>query len=364
MSMRLLFLIGGVLGLMGVTPLRADSIRLHEQAGSAQARVTLAQVAELKGEEAFRFADLVVLELTPQGDGLRGGVVTLPEVRARLQAAGANFARLSLRGYARCQVHPLQPQAGQEHHADPAATAAVVANPQGRTISTQTPALLREQVEAALRSALGADAEAVAIGFGAADERKLARGALQETYEITWLTPVDLGRVAVRIVRLEGGRPMETIQVSALLQRQVHALVVQQTLRRGEPILPGQVVLAPVVLDQPRSAPLVDAELVVGQVVSTLLRPGAVLYPEHLQAPLLVRRGDLVTVRCQVGGLMIRTVARAMEDGTLDQPITLRNERTRDVFAAVVAGHRQAVLPGQDAVPVQAAAQVPVAGAL
>src|SRR5690606_12627577 len=93
-----------------------------------------------------------------------------------------------------------------------------------------------------------------------------------------------------------------------------------------------------------RSQPITDPKLVIGQRSTVLLRPGTPVLPDHIEQPVLVERGELITVRCIAGGLVIRTVARASEAGAMDQLIHVRNEATRETFVATVTGSREAIV--------------------
>jgi flagella basal body P-ring formation protein FlgA len=69
-----------------------------------------------------------------------------------------------------------------------------------------------------------------------------------------------------------------------------------------------------------------------------------VLYPEDVKSPVLVERGQLITVRCFTDGLVIRTVARAMDEGSKNDTIKVRNESSRETFTCTVTGPRRAAV--------------------
>ncbi|MCX5662767.1 MAG: flagella basal body P-ring formation protein FlgA [Planctomycetota bacterium] len=60
------------------------------------------------------------------------------------------------------------------------------------------------------------------------------------------------------------------------------------------------------------------------------LRAGTVVGPQHLRSPTVIRRGDAIVIRCISGGLVVKTVGRAGQDGGVGDVITARNERSRD----------------------------------
>jgi flagella basal body P-ring formation protein FlgA len=64
----------------------------------------------------------------------------------------------------------------------------------------------------------------------------------------------------------------------------------------------------------------------------------------------LARTGQFVTVLLSRGGVTVKTVARAMEEGSYGQTIKVKNEGTKDVFEVVLTGPQEATLgPAQAA---------------
>jgi len=66
-----------------------------------------------------------------------------------------------------------------------------------------------------------------------------------------------------------------------------------------------------------------------------------VIYADDVRSPVLVRRGELVKVRCMVGSLMLTTEGRAREDGQKGQLIQVRNEASRENYTVQVTGRRE-----------------------
>ena len=96
-------------------------------------------------------------------------------------------------------------------------------------------------------------------------------------------------------------------------------------------------------LDRDRGEPLNKMSDLLDQFAAKMIPAGTVIYPEHIRAPILVRRGELVTVRCFLPGVLVRTVATAREDGAMGNQITVRNEKTRELFSVTVSGQGEAV---------------------
>jgi flagella basal body P-ring formation protein FlgA len=88
----------------------------------------------------------------------------------------------------------------------------------------------------------------------------------------------------------------------------------------------------------------------VGQQAAGDLKPGAVMMARMVDPVPLVRAGQLVTVTLTQGSVQIRSVGRALEQGSLGQNIKVRNETTRDVFDVTVTGQQEGRLGGESSV--------------
>lgn len=64
-------------------------------------------------------------------------------------------------------------------------------------------------------------------------------------------------------------------------------------------------------------------EEVIGKAVSKHVQGGTILGTAHVQSPVLVRKNDVVTVYARIGGIEVKSTAKALEDGTYGDPIAL-----------------------------------------
>lgn len=320
----------------------SGSIRLKAQAELAHDEVLLRHIADLEGQAAEAYADVIVAKLPAQSASV---TVTHQDVRSALDAAGAHWGRLSLRGFQSCIVRHVasdQPVAQQTATANPA-----------EVLDTTSPMTLRELVVTRLASLSGVNRHELVIRFSDRDEAQLAVSSMADRFEIEPLSTEVLGRVPLSIRRLRGDQVIETVRVQADVSRRMLAVVARGGIARGQTFAPSDVEVREVMLTSARGEPATDPRAVIGQVAAAVLRADTVIYPEHVQSPLMVRRGELVTVRALAGGLSVRTVARAMDDGPLGQQIQVRNERSRQTFLVQVTGPQQVVVDTDDLKPSQ-----------
>ncbi len=80
-----------------------------------------------------------------------------------------------------------------------------------------------------------------------------------------------------------------------------------------------------------------QADAILGLIVKRPLRAGQVISPGALRPPLLVKRGEKVTIVAKRKGLAVRMVGRALADGALGASIRVRNNRSKRVIEGRVS---------------------------
>lgn len=333
------FLVAATILAVGIVA-RADTIRLHDQMAAPGPQITLRDVAELDGRLAEFYADTPVADF---GEG-RHAVVTLDRVRQILDAQRINWGLVSLSGYASCRVTRLQPPApapGLEGDAAETPSIAVAANVEDE-VTLDSATSLKTLVLDKLSQFAAAPPSELRVAFSERDERALRRSVVGQRFEVEPRSISGIGRVPLTIRRYEGEDVVETIQVTADVEKRCLAVVVKHGVSRGDMFTRDSVEVREVWRRDDRAQPLSDPKLVINQVAAAQLRPGAVVLASHVESPMLVRRGELITVRCITGGLVVRTVGRAAEDGGMDDLIQVRNETTRQNYIATVTGPREA----------------------
>jgi flagella basal body P-ring formation protein FlgA len=93
-----------------------------------------------------------------------------------------------------------------------------------------------------------------------------------------------------------------------------------------------------------RPVPFSSVEKLIGMEATRSIQPGSLIMSDSVQPPVLVKRGDSVTVFARGGGIQVRTVARARENGSLGQPIQVESLENHKPYDAVVTGMREAMV--------------------
>ena len=80
---------------------------------------------------------------------------------------------------------------------------------------------------------------------------------------------------------------------------------------------------------------------VVGKELTQSLGPGSVIPVDMVRAPIVVKKGEVVTVISRAAGIAVSTNARAQEDGGLGELIAVESLENREVYFAKVTGLRE-----------------------
>jgi flagella basal body P-ring formation protein FlgA len=85
-------------------------------------------------------------------------------------------------------------------------------------------------------------------------------------------------------------------------------------------------------------------EQLVGMEARQAIQMGDVILADHVQAPLLVKRGEEITVVSQSGGIRVRTTARARQDGSRGQLVQVESLESKERYDVRVVGVREAAI--------------------
>lgn len=310
--------------------------------------VRLADIAELTGE-ATTFADLEIARITDAHAALE---IPIREVRAKLDEAGVHWGRVTLNGRAvvvRARKSDLSPPLAMTPATIPGAA-------QQEGVSRRQPALPLEAADLAERATLrGEIARFVARGLAidpsdlrlTFDEREAALlddATRRVGYEIEPAGGLRSARVDLIVRVWSEGRVAERRSMSVLPLVRTPVLVMRDAVDRGAVIDAEHVEVVHQWLAPNQVGLLSSVDEAAGRLAAVRLREGDILRSNHVRRENIVRRGEQITVRCLVGGAVIKLQAEARSDGALGESIELRKLGERDTFVAVITGRGEAIL--------------------
>lgn len=154
----------------------------------------------------------------------------------------------------------------------------------------------------------------------------------------------EVGNTVVS-VRCAGPRPWK-LYVPVEVEARLQVLVAAQPLERGVQVKAGMLSRAERDVAQLPYGYFTNQRPVLGQVLQRNLSPGKVLTPGMLSPPLLVRRGQVVTLAAGADGFSVTTQGVALQDGARGALVRVRNSRSKRVVQGVVTGSGQVQVPG------------------
>lgn len=210
------------------------------------------------------------------------------------------------------------------------AAAADAAGVQSRdSIRARAERFLLEQLEPEQRK----DAQ---IEIGHLDPRLRLRQcpAPLQAFAVGGRPPIGATSVGIRCGQ---GRPW-TLYVTARVVVFADVLVTTRALNRGESVRAGDVRLERKDLSRLHYGYLTRPDAAVGKVLKRGYLAAQVIQPNQLAAPLMVKRGQQVTLLAQSGGIEIRMGGKALGDGAAGDRIQVRNNSSdRIVEGEVIA---------------------------
>ena len=312
----------------GVVDLRASA---RIEPGAA---VTLADVAEVSDPDQLGLGDLVVIE-DPAGAfrGERWGEVGVDQIRDLVRDRFVGELVL-VRGRVCAVGIRASLSSADASQRDPSEQ---LTEPGGSTV--------RDHVLARLRSLLDASEADLRVEFPEGDLPFLARSTIG-----TRVTVQPLGvsrRIPLRITIYDSaGRITDgVVRPDVLVQREGPAAT--RTIRRGDVIDADSVAIESRWISP--DVEVATGEQAIGSEAASTIRKGEIVTARAVRPPLLIEEGQLVKVHCVVGGIVVETEARALEDGRLGETIRFEPKRAahpgdRQVFEASVSGRGRAVI--------------------
>jgi flagella basal body P-ring formation protein FlgA len=312
-------------------PSLAANIRLKRQCTPLGAVVLLSDVAEISGADAAEVNTLGDVELIPLP--APGSTHNLPARRVLdlLRARRVNLAQHHFSGSSQVAILVHESAASGRvarglstdlvQRADEIVRAAIVQRLHEATGRRETWHVQANLSRAQIRQ------------LAAVNEPVAAEGGIEpwdgaQRFTLRWQTatgPVQL------VVQARVSRPVATVVALRSLARGDVLQASDLEFRYDVPGAPGT----------SRKAPIASIEDVVGWEVIRPVDAGQVLDRSFVDRPLMVRRGEEVTVHARTAGIQARTSARARGDGRLGELVEVESQGDRIKYFARVTGIRE-----------------------
>jgi len=330
-SARATMFVVGALALVGLRPgdAQAADIRLHSECQCEAAVVRLGDIATIHAVDQATIDKLAGLELFPSPAPGGRHSVTVGQVQDMLFRRGVNLAEHRLSGSSKVAVLGATQSAEVKQLSAPS-TALV-----DRAAARVSQAVIRYLSETASPpKPWGVDVkldEHQVRSASVAGASISVRGGMAP-----WL---GLQRFEVSVD--SHGEP-STFQIDAEVSLPPSVVIAVRALSRGRMISAADVRLEPVSTSDTSGDRFYRTEDVIGHEVTTAVGVGRPLTRKAVRRPLLIRRGDVVTVFARAAGISVRVLARARGDGSLDDAVAVESMLDRTTYHVRVSGLREA----------------------
>jgi flagella basal body P-ring formation protein FlgA len=146
------------------------------------------------------------------------------------------------------------------------------------------------------------------------------------------------GRVAAYVSAPGTDANAERIRVGGRVFRLIEVPVLTRSVSPGEQIAAGDVQTVALRAERLNQNYVGNAADLVGRTPKRSIRPGEPVRPSDVQIPIVVRKGELVTIILQTRAIMLTAQATALEDGAVGQAIRVSNTRSKKTLDATVTG--------------------------
>ncbi|MEM9345165.1 MAG: flagellar basal body P-ring formation chaperone FlgA [Planctomycetota bacterium] len=317
---------------------KSDSLRVHDVAGSDGPEILLSHVAELGGDYANQYADVVVGRFVADESRIE---ITTSSILEAIREEGAKLGLLDLSGFTRVTVHRTykKPEAEVLPAENQTPVANVESSRRGEPVTVYTPTTVRALIEQTIAKRIGMSHHELKITFSDRDEALLAKSAVAGRYEAEPMAEPSLGAVTFKVTGYHGTQPIDSGQkVSVRVQQRVIAVVANDRISRGDLIHRRQVRLREVLIDDVTQPFISDTALVTGQVAVQTIQAGGLLTSRSVNKPTVVNRRQRVAVELNTGGIKITFNGVAQAEGAKGDTIEVLNPKTGQRFNATVTG--------------------------
>jgi flagella basal body P-ring formation protein FlgA len=138
-------------------------------------------------------------------------------------------------------------------------------------------------------------------------------------------------------VRCEGGRPW-TLYSKVRVKAYRHVVVLKSAVRQGSMLTEADLGLERRDLAELRGKYFTSFDPIINRPVKRTLAAGAVLSPEWLAVPKMIRRGQKVIIQAESSHFAVKMSGQALSDGEAGQRIRVRNDQSARIVEGTVAG--------------------------
>lgn len=304
----------------------AAEFRLRQQCTPGGAVVTLGEVAEIFAADRQQAETLAAVELFPAPATAQQRFVRVREIQDLLMLRGVNLAEHRFSGASQVTVAGSGPVRAE---AEQPLTAAATRRANLR---------LQESIIRYLQQQAGGNQPwTVEVDLNPGHARAVSAA---RTLTIGGGTAPFTGAQRFEIAT-DGAEKAGQFSIDCQVNLPPAVVVAVRSLNRGTVIRETDVELQRGLPRDQIADAVMSLDDAIGRETTRNIPVGKLVTNDSLRAPLVVRRGEIVTVYAKSAGIRVRTIARARDDGSLGDLIAVESMQDRTSFFARVNGVRE-----------------------
>lgn len=154
------------------------------------------------------------------------------------------------------------------------------------------------------------------------------------------------GRFSVFVTAPANSDNAQRLRVSGRIVYQVTIAVPAHGMSIGDVFGPADVTETKLPRERVASDAITNRQQLVGKAARRILRAGETVRAGDIAEPIVVHKGDLVTMALNTAGMQLTAQGKAVEDGAMGASIRVTNTQSNRVIDAVVVGPNQVVIGG------------------
>jgi flagella basal body P-ring formation protein FlgA len=154
------------------------------------------------------------------------------------------------------------------------------------------------------------------------------------------------GRFSVFVTAPANSDNAQRQRVSGRIIYQVTIAVPAHGMSIGDVFGPADVTETKLPRERVASDAITNRQQIIGKAARRILRAGETVRAGDIAEPIVVRKGDLVTMALNTPGMQLTAQGKAVEDGAMGTSIRVTNTQSNRVIDAVVVGPNQVVIGG------------------
>ena len=334
-SVRLTLIAAVLMMWSGLAPGGITTITLRSTVRvSSDAPVTLRQIGVIRGDQSRLLADLGIEELLSGESGqwqqlavsdLRDLIEREPGVHAGsvlIEGAGVSIRKLGAAGSS--ATLSTRSKQGDKPVQDTVVTGPVV----------------RNHVERWVRDRYQIGDDLMRLSFRENDNSFLSTPTSSRLVEIKEIS--KRGRTAIRVIVLDN------LEVAAEQALVFDVEIFRTVLVARERVSRGTVLGSSHIMTERRWVTPEDQsagiESALGMALSKTVNPGQLIQVQHIELPLVIRRGDIVSSKSISGSVVVTVRGRATADARLGEVVEIESMNGENQFSAKATGKGKAVI--------------------